>query len=294
MNNDHQLITIKGVNKKYGERPVLQGIDWTIKKGTITGLLGKNGSGKTTLIKCMLGILSPDEGGIEVFGEKAWEMSGKTKHRIGYVPQNAAGFEWMRIRELLEYISSFYDCWDFEKINGLIEDWELDPQALVGNLSVGERQKVAILQAFGHDPELLVFDEPVAGLDPVARRQFLRKLNDLNIEEGKTVLFSTHITSDIERVAAEVVLLRDGVISFNGELDDLKERVIRLRILGKEKLPDTLPVPNIISGRIDGNRAVVTVDGFEEKNISELEHRLSAEVTVENLNLEDIFMEMNQ
>ena len=179
-------------------------------------------------------------------------------------------------------------------MESLLREWDVDPDAKVSALSVGERQKVAVIQAMGHEPDLFVLDEPVASLDPVARRQFIRQMIDLNARENKTVLFSTHITSDLERVAADIALLKYGEISFEGDLSTLKDRILKLRIQGDHDLPEPLPVPNMIHCHILGNQAVVTTDGLLEREIQGIEQALSATIAVERMNLEDIFLELNK
>ncbi|MCP4221157.1 MAG: ABC transporter ATP-binding protein [bacterium] len=288
------VLSLNKVSKSYENKKVLNAIDFSIEEGTIMGLVGKNGAGKSTMIKCLLGIIKADEGESEIYGEPSWNLSPRCKHRIGYVPQNAIGFGWMRVRNMMVYTGCFYDHWNMKKVDALIKEWDLDPEAKVATLSEGEKQKLAIIQAMGHEPDLFILDEPVAGLDPVARRQFIKKLIDLNIEEKKTVLFSTHITSDLERVAADVALLKDGNITFKGDLATLKDRVKKIRIQAQKQLPETLPIPNIIHCTVDQNIAVVTVDGLEDNALKQLETEFSAIVSVEHLNLEDIFLELNK
>jgi len=225
MENSDVVIRLEKVSKSYGDKQVLKNIDLTIKKGTIMGLVGKNGAGKTTMIKSLLGLLKLDSGKASLFGEDSWDLPGEVKQKLGYVPQTVNGFDgWMTVDALLEYTSVFYDKWNKNKVDKLLKDWNIDPKARFRSLSEGEKQKVAIIMAMGHEPELYIFDEPVASLDPVARRSFIKELIDLNIDSGTTMLFSTHITSDLERIAADVALLKDNEIKYVGELSALKEK----------------------------------------------------------------------
>lgn len=200
----------------------------------------------------------------------------------------------MKVEQMLNYTSAFYSHWNTQKVDTLIKEWDLDRYAKIGTLSEGERQKLAIIQAMGHEPEVFIFDEPVASLDPVARRKFIKQLIDMNINENNTVLFSTHITSDLERVAADVSLLKDGKISYKGDLSTLKEQIVRLRIKSKKELPKPLPIPNMINSSSNGTNAIVTVDGVDQQKIRQIEKNLSAVITIEQLNLEDIFLELNK
>jgi ABC-2 type transport system ATP-binding protein len=287
-----KAISMKNVTKKYGKNLALDSVDLELDKGMILGMIGSNGAGKTTLIKCLLGLTKPDEGEISVFGDPASNLSVATKHKIGYVPQSIVGFSWMKVKDLMEYTGAFYDNWDEKIIESMIDEWGLDPYAKIGTLSTGERQKVAIIQAMGHDPDLYVLDEPVASLDPSARRAFIKKIIELNAEQEKTVLFSTHITSDMERMAAEIAFIKNGKILFRRDLGELKEKVVKLKIHSPVPLPDVLPIKNIISIERNTKDAVVTIDGYEEGLIEKIERSLNASVFVENMNLEDIFMEM--
>lgn len=289
-----KVISMTGVSKKYGKNVALQSVDLELDKGNILGLIGKNGAGKTTLIKCLLGITKQDEGEISVFGDPSWNLSVATKHRIGYVPQRIVGFNWMQIIDLMDYTGAFYDNWNENLIKNMLDEWNLDPNAKIEGLSTGERQKVAIIQAMGHDPDLYVLDEPVASLDPTARRTFIKKMVELNAERSKTILFSTHITSDIERIAADVAFIKDGNILFRRDLGELKEKVVKLNIHSPIPLPEKLPIKNIINIERNSKDAIVTIDGFEEGLTEKIEKMLNASVFVENMNLEDIFMEISK
>lgn len=225
MENNEIVLKLDKVSKSYGDKTVLKNINLSIKKGTIMGLVGKNGSGKTTMIKGLLGLLKLDSGKASLFDSDSWDLPPEIKQKIGYVPQTLSTFHtWMTVQVILDYTSAFYDNWNNRKVKQLLNDWNIDPKTKLSNLSEGEKQKVAIILAMGHEPELFIFDEPVASLDPVARRAFIKELIDLNLDSGSTMLFSTHITSDLERIAADVALLKDNEIHYVGDLSALKEK----------------------------------------------------------------------
>jgi ABC-2 type transport system ATP-binding protein len=152
-------------------------------------------------------------------------------------------------------------------VDKLVAQWELDTKARIGPLSVGQMQKLALVLALGHEPKLLVLDEPVASLDPGGRRAFLRTILDMAMDGETTVLFSTHITSDLERVADRVAILKDGAITYHGELDALKDDVKRLHITAQRDLPATLNIPGTLSEQVNGCEAVATVRGPLESQI---------------------------
>src|SRR3954465_5432308 len=230
------VMRVEQLRKSFGAKDVLRGVDLVIEPGTVLGLLGANGSGKTTLIKCALGLLRPTSGSVAVFGENSWDLTGDAKARIGYVPQEVTTYPWMRVRQVIAYTAAFYPRWNHAFVAKLCDQWHLPLEDLVGSLSTGQLQTVGIVLALGHRPEFLVLDEPVASLDPSARRQFLRTLLELLEDRQQTILFSPHITSDLERVAQKVAILDHGTIRFHGELDELKDRVKRLRITSRRDL----------------------------------------------------------
>jgi len=217
-------IEIQGLVKSYGEKHVLTGLDLAVPTGSVLGLLGTNGAGKTTLIKCALGLIRPKQGSARLLGEDSWTLSAATKARIGYVPQVINLYPWMKVRHVIDYTAAFYPNWNHDLVARLMSQWSIPANDRVGPLSVGQLQKVAIVLALGHEPDLLVLDEPAASLDPLARRQFLQMIIELAEPGRRTVLFSTHITADLERVADRVAILKSGRIAWHGLLEELKEQ----------------------------------------------------------------------
>jgi ABC-2 type transport system ATP-binding protein len=165
-----QAISIKNLTKNFRTRQALRAVNLEIPLGATVGLLGANGAGKTTLIKCSLGLLRPSSGECQLLGESAWNLSAAAKARLGYVPQVINLYPWMRVRELIEYTASFYTSWNVELAERLIKEWELPLDDRVRTLSVGQKQRLAILTAVAYQPDLLILDEPAASLDPQARR----------------------------------------------------------------------------------------------------------------------------
>lgn len=272
---------------------MLQGVDLTIPAGSVVGLVGTNGAGKSTLIKCLIGLLRPSTGAIRLFDEDPWNLSASAKSRLGYVPQIVKLYPWMKVRHVIAYTSAFYDGWDAAWVEALLDRWELPREHRVAPLSPGQLQKLALVLALGHRPELLVLDEPVASLDPVARREFLRSLLELCQDEQHTVLFSTHITSDLERVASHLAILKQGRIALFDELDAVKDRVKRLRVSSTRELPRDFTVRGALRTEITGHQALTAVADLDDNLVDEVRDKWQAEVTVEDLNLEDIFLELH-
>jgi len=286
------MLELRGVSKSFGDRLVLKEVDLILPAGSVLGLVGKNGAGKSTLLKCALGLQLPQRGDVHILGEPARELSAAGKERLGYMPQKIDLYPWMKIRQITAYTGAFYRRWNRALVERLLREWELNPEDRVGLLSVGQTQKLAIILALGHEPDLLVLDEPAASLDPVARRQFLEAL--LDMVGARTVLFSTHITSDLERVADRVALLKDGKIAYSGELDVLKDSVKRLHVQAAAPLPNgSFRVPGMLHAKVTGNEAVVSVQDFMADLPERIAQQWSASVTVQDLNLEDIFLELH-
>jgi len=218
------VILIDKLTKKFGNFTALDSITAEVARGDTVGLLGLNGAGKTTLLETILGFAIPDGGSVTVFGGSSSVLASEsTKHRIGFVPQQDELLANMTGRKFLDLLARFYPSWNDTFVARLATEWHVPLDKPANRLSVGQRQKLSILSALGHEPELIVLDEPVASLDPVARRAFLKELVDLVADRSRTILFSTHIVTDLERVADRVWVLKEGRLVVDQPLDDLKD-----------------------------------------------------------------------
>jgi len=276
-----------------GTKYALSNVTLSIEPGTVLGLVGANGSGKSTLMKCLLGLLRASNGTSQVFGEDSWDLSAAAKARIGYVPQDITSYPWMRVRQVIAYTAAFYPNWNPSFVDELCRRWHVPLEDRIGELSTGQLQSVGIVLALGHEPDLLVLDEPVASLDPAARRQFLRTILEMLEGHERTVVFSSHITSDLERIANRVAILSHGRLRFHGEVDELKEHVKRLRIAARHDLPEDFRVPGALRCEVNGASATVSVTNFDEALVDTMRREWDADVSVHDLNLEEIFVEMH-
>ena len=229
-NNDSAspCLALQGLKVSFAAQRVLDGLDWSLPAGRVVGLLGRNGAGKTTLIETLLGLREPEAGTARLFGQPSQALPDDVRARIGYVPQRSDLFEWLTADQLLAYFRSFYPRWNTAKVDGLMSRWDIARDKPIGKLSGGQQQRLSIVRALAHEPELLVLDEPVASLDPAARRDFLGELVDQVIDRRTTIVFSTHILSDLERVAVDVAFLSGGRIALHAPLDELLESSVRL------------------------------------------------------------------
>jgi ABC-2 type transport system ATP-binding protein len=257
-------------------------------------VLGKNGAGKTTLLELVLGFTAPTAGEVRVFGHASHDLPGNIKARVGFVPQQDELLDQLSVADQLRVIASFYPRWDFALIDRLCSEWGVNREARIKSMSVGERQKLSILLAFGHKPDLLILDEPVASLDPIARRQFLEQLVAISADGQRSIVFSSHIVSDIERLANRIWILKEGTLDWQGDLDSLKESIVRLHIRGSAAELAALSIPGALNVRRDGAFATAVVRDWTPEAQEALEAGASVHIDVEVLGLEEIFLELHR
>jgi ABC-2 type transport system ATP-binding protein len=284
----------RNLSKAFDDNEVLRDVSFDVDPGDVVGVLGKNGAGKTTLLELMLGFTPATSGEIQVFGHESYRLPGSAKSRIGFVPQQEELIRQISVRDQISVICSFYESWDAKLIERLVETWEIDPKARVGNLSVGQRQKLSILLALGHRPDLLILDEPVASLDPLARRHFLEQIVEVSAGGDRAVVLSSHIVSDIERLANRIWILKENRLHWCGEFDSLKDSVVRLHLRTSGPLPSSIVIPNALTVDRTTSHATAVVYDFSRELEVEIADLTGTSPEVESLTLEDIFLEMHR
>src|SRR5262245_42539152 len=240
------VIEVAGLTRRFGAKVALADVRLSVPRGTVYGLVGVNGAGKTTLIKHVLGLLKAATGSVRVFGEDPATNPAGVLVRVGYLSEEPELPGWMRVGELLRYTRAFYPSWDPKFAEELRQSFTIDPTAKVKHLSKGQRARVGLLVALAHRPELLVLDEPSSGLDPIVRRDILGAIIRTVAEEGRTVLFSSHLLHEVERVADRVALIDRGRVVFSGALDHIKSTHHRLTL----RFPDPRPQPPVLAGAL--------------------------------------------
>ncbi|MZP31056.1 ATP-binding cassette domain-containing protein [Heliobacterium undosum] len=225
------ILTIDGVTKRYASF-MLEKVSLTLPPGAIMGLIGPNGAGKSTLFKAILNLVRIDTGSITVFGLDHRRHEQAIKRRVGFVSEEIPFYDSLTVAELSRFVSSYYPTWDDALFAALQKRFALSAHKKVGDLSKGNRMKLSLCLALAHRPELLLLDEPTAGLDAVARRELLEEMLDVIQEEDRSVLFSSHITADVERVADYVTLIHQGRVCYTGLRDDLQGSWRRILISG--------------------------------------------------------------
>ena len=214
-----QLIVCRGLSKAYGRKPALSGVDLEVGRGRIVGLLGPNGSGKTTLIKLLCGLLQPTTGQIEIGG---LPVGVETKAQVSYLPDRMYFANWMRAVDLFDLFRDFYRDFDYEKAIAMCRSLGVEPQDRLKTMSKGTKEKVQLVLVMARKAQLYLLDEPIAGVDPAARDFILHTILT-NYNEAGTVLISTHLISDIEKVLDEAIFLKTGKVMLHETVDHIRE-----------------------------------------------------------------------
>ncbi len=236
------VIHVQGVTRRFGATVALDAVSLTVPRGSVFGLVGANGAGKTTFIRHVLGLLRAVTGTVRVFGLDPVADPVGVLGRVGYLSEDRDLPGWMRVVELLRYTRAFYPKWDAAYAEELRAAFELYPNARVRNLSRGQIARAGLLVALAHRPDLLVLDEPSSGLDPVVRRDILAAIIRTIADEGRTVLFSSHLLDEVERVSDHVALVHRGKVALCAPLDDVKDkhRCVTLRFAEPRAQPPAL------------------------------------------------------
>ena len=217
------VINVSELTRRFGAKTALSSVSLVLPRGAVYGLVGANGAGKTTLIKHILGLLRAESGSVRVFGLDPVADPVAVLSRIGYLSEENDLPGWMRVDELMRYTRAFYPAWDDAYSEELRQVFALDPTAAIKSLSRGQKARLGLLLALAYRPELLLLDEPSSGLDPIVRRDILGAVIRTIADQGRTVLFSSHLLEEVEQVADHVTMIHHGKIVLSAPLDTIKE-----------------------------------------------------------------------
>jgi len=215
------IIEVKNLQKKFGKFEALSDVSFSVEPGEITGFIGPNGAGKSTTIRILLGIIKKSGGSAKIFGKDVWEDRQEIHKRTSYVPGDIALWNNLSGGEIIDIFMKLHGSGNKAKRDELIERFELDPKKKAKNYSKGNRQKVGLISALAVESDLYLFDEPTSGLDPLMESIFQEEVKKIK-EEGKAVLLSSHILSEVERLADKIVIIRQGEIVESGSLDEMR------------------------------------------------------------------------
>ncbi len=230
-------VAVSGLSRRFGALAALDNVSVFVPRGSVLGLVGENGAGKTTLIKHLLGMLKAQSGSVRVFGLDPVADPVGVLSRVGYLSERRDLPGWMRIAEFMRYTQAFYPHWDETYADQLLQQFQLDPGQVIKTLSQGQQAKIGLLTALAYRPDLLVLDEPSSGLDPVVRRDILEAIISATAEGGRTVLFSSHLLDEVERVADHIVMLQKGRVTLTGRTEDVRRSHISAVLTFKEPQP---------------------------------------------------------
>jgi len=279
------LLEARGLIRHYGNVPAVDGVDLNVRSGEIYGFLGINGAGKTTTIRILMGIIAAEAGSMRLLGETKRRTTIKQKRQIGYVSQEQNFYPWMTCRGLGRFVGSFYPTWDGQEFRRLLALFEIPETRRVSQLSGGMKAKLALAMAIAPRPEFLILDEPTAGLDPVARRDFMEIIVAQARQHRRTTFFSSHLIDEVERCADRIGIIHQGRMKFEGELSDLRTQVKRVTYLDQPtELPDSFELWNerIVESKVSRVYRA-TADQWSQLALSNVD-------IVGSLSLEEIFI----
>lgn len=281
-------IVIDNLHFSYGRKKVLTGVNLDVPVGSIFGFLGRNGAGKTTLIKTLLGLQKPRSGTEAILGLDCFGHSMQLRKRIGYMAEDQQMYGWMRVGRIIKWVAGFYPNWDMPFTDKLLDVLRLTKNTKVKALSKGQNSSLALLLALGHHPELVILDDPTLGLDPIARKDFLRHVIELLQSNGVTVFFSSHLLYEIEPVADHIAILDGGVICKSGKTEDLRDSVRRFMFTPKPQA-DFSTIAGLLDIDHAGQAISLTVEDCNDDKRHQIKQIAEGDMTETALNLDEIF-----
>lgn len=286
-------IECQNLTRRFRWQHAVANLNLRLARGRTLGFVGLNGAGKTTAIRMMVGLLKPTSGTVRVAGCEIPRERDKMKPLVGYVPDRPTVYPWMRVREAIAFCRTFYPRYNDQRVAELMRVLDLDPDRRVKHLSKGNAAKVSLLLAVGHDPQVLILDEPMSGLDPLAREQFLEGVLSVGSSLGQTILFSSHSLADVTRVADEVALMHEGKLLLHSPIGELLDRTKRLRaVLQDNDAPGEAP-PGTVWQQVSGREWLLTIRDFEPARVEFLRARNRIEhLDVQDVTLDDVFKDL--
>lgn len=286
-------VVVAGLTKRYGKQTAVDDLSLSIPAGTTLGFLGPNGAGKTTTIKVLMGLLVRDAGRAAILGLDPVIDPVGVRGRVGYVPEESFVHRWMRVGEVIRFCRSFYRTWNDRLCDELLTLFGLDAGKKVRQLSKGMAVKLSLLLAVAHEPEVLLLDEPMAGLDPVAREEVLEGVLRTIGDRPRTLLFSSHTLGDVQRMADTIAILHEGRLLVHRPVDDLLRTTKRIRGVLSDGSTAPDPPAGTVWQRVNGREWLMTVRDFSAETVERLRAGSALQhVEVVDLSLEEIFKDL--
>jgi ABC-2 type transport system ATP-binding protein len=263
----------------------------TMKEGQVYGLLGKNGEGKTTLIRMIMGIIPGDKGKILYKGKEIQFNNPLYKREVGYIPEESVFFGWMTIKELMSFNSSFYPGWNQKKASALLARFDLEEKFKINNLSRGMKLKLGLIVALAAEPELLILDDPTSGMDVPTRHDFLRGIIREILEQGTSILFSSHLVHELEGIIDHLGILHEGQLILEENFEHVKNSSKKVHLVFEGDVPDKFDIPGILTKQVDGNKCDLGIYPWSEGAKNGLEALHPIKMNVDFMTLEEIFIQ---
>ena len=284
------IIKFNNLTKYYGDVKGCENVDFTVKEGEIFGFIGPNGAGKSTTIRTMLSLIYPTSGSVTIFGQDAIEFGHEVRKEIGYLPSEIFYYDKMKVIDLLKYSASFYDKECDERIAELSTIMELDLDRRIQDLSYGNKKKVGIVQGLLHSPKLIVLDEPTSGLDPLMQQKFFNLIREEN-KKGATVLFSSHILSEVQQLCDRVAIIKNGEIVSIQEIKELKNDTYKkFTIQGENLNHGKFKIDGVTELKEKEDKVTFFFKGDVNQIVSILSALKLTDIAIEEPTLEEIFM----
>ncbi len=283
-------IVIDHLTKYYGQREIVRDLCLRIPTGSIYGFLGRNGVGKTTTIRTLLGFEEPTRGSTQILGEDSRHLKPETRARIGYLPEGHFVYRWMTVAECGKFQASFFPDWNQEIFEAVISHFRLTPKMKAGHLSRGQRAGLCLALTLAPEPEVLVLDDPALGLDPVARRNLLQSMLYIMRKPDRTILFSSHLLSDVERVADRIAILDGTTLSVDSTIEYFREHLCQY-VLRFEQTPPAAPeLDGLLESFRSDRELFVTLANPDDKTEAALRALNPKSMEPVELSLEDAFI----
>ncbi len=284
-------ISTHRLTKYYGNRKVVNSLDLKVPRGAVYALLGRNGAGKSTTLKMLTGMIRPDAGSIQLLGDNLETLTPHKRSRIAYLAEGHPLYTWMTIKQAADFTLSFYPEADRTLFDQVLDHFNLSPKAKISRLSKGQRAQVSLALGIAPDPELLILDDPTLGLDTNVRRDFLESMIQIIQRRGRTILFSSHVLNDVERVADRVGIMIDGVLRVDCPADYFKRSVRKVVVDFGSNQPELPGMTGLLNAWQVGTRTELVFVGYGPAQRAAIESLNPRRIEVLELNLEDAFIE---
>jgi ABC-2 type transport system ATP-binding protein len=287
---NHSTIEVNHLTKYYGKTRGIDDVSFNVEEGEIFGFIGPNGAGKSTTIRLFMSLIYPTSGSAKIFGKDCIKYGPEIRQEIGYLPSEVFYYEGMKVLDLLKYSASFYHKDSSKRMYELADLMELDLKRRIDDLSYGNRKKVGIVQGLLHQPNLIILDEPTAGLDPLMQQKFFNLIREEN-KKGATVFFSSHILSEVQRLCSRVAIIKEGRIINIQDIKSLqKDNYKKIRVSAENIEKKRFEIEGVTNLEKEDNSLTFFYKGdlnLISRLISEIK---VSDMTIEDLSLEEIFM----